>query len=86
MPEEWDIEENTPNGDYVLHKEFVSGADVFIAVNKITDGYEVRTQAATESEVEPDEVKEPIKTLDEAKALAHATAKKWDDDHGKPEK
>jgi hypothetical protein len=78
MAQTWDVERNTPNGDYVLHKEFEDGPDVFIAVNRLNGGFEVRISAASPAEETPDAVKGPFKTLDEAIAAAHAESKAWD--------
>jgi len=78
MAEIWDVERNTPNGDYVLHKEYADGPDVFIAVNRLKRGYEVRISAASPVAESPDVVKAPYKTRDEAIVAAHAESKAWD--------
>jgi hypothetical protein len=78
MAETWDVERNTPNGEYVLHKEFEDGPDVFIAVNRLNRSFEVRISAASPAEESPDVVKGPFKALDEAIAAANAESKAWD--------
>jgi hypothetical protein len=77
MAETWRVERNTPNGDYVLHKEYADGPDVFIADNRLKRGYEVRISAASPVEEAPDVVKAPYKTRDEAIAAAQAESNAW---------
>ncbi len=79
MADKWEIEQNTPNGDYVLHKEFANGPDVFIAVNRVEGGYEVRISVASPAGEGNDSVKGPVKTFDAALALAKAESKNWDE-------
>ena len=82
----WDTEENTPNGLYALHKDFDDGPDVFIAVNQVGSGYEVRETWVTSTSEPQDTVKGTFKTLAEAKAAASAETKNWDARYAKTKK
>jgi len=85
MSEEWEIEEHTPTAIMFSIRTSPAATTYLSPSIRLRRVYEVRTQAATPTEVKPDEVKGPLKTLEEAKEMAHAESKKWDEVKGKLE-
>jgi len=78
MTAQWEIEEHTPNGDYVLHCEFEDGPDVFIAINQVDNVFQIEITAAETNGKEFEQVKGPFQTFEVALDLAQAECKSWD--------
>ena len=78
MSAEWEVEEHTPNGDYVLHRDFDDGPDVFIAVNNVDQAFQVEVSAAQTDGKQLDQVIGSCQNFEAALDLAQTECKKWD--------